>query len=68
MSRQIKDCPKCKAKIGWWEARCQSWQQYFNADGKPSHAADSHSHGRGGKVKRCYNCDQIITNCIEVSG
>ena len=59
---QLLDCPKCKAKCGWSERRITYRTQHFNKDGfGDSSEADKEY---GGKVKRCLNCNRIITKCI----
>ena len=60
---QIKDCPKCKAKKGWFEKRTMSYEQYFDASGDPSHMADDRRTS-GGKRKYCFDCRKDITDKI----
>lgn len=60
--KQVKPCPKCKKVLGWREKRVIRGDQYFDADGTPSHFVDST--GRGGVRKYCYECDRDITKCI----
>ena len=59
MAKQINPCPKCKKKLGWYEKHVTSYEQYYDADCKPSHAADRNT--RGGNQKFCFDCGKKIT-------
>lgn len=61
--RQIKDCPKCKRKAGWWEKRVSYYHQYHTAEGEPDFASDGFR-GLGGARKFCYDCNRDITKCV----
>ena len=62
--KQTAPCPKCGNTYGWWEKRCQSYFQYFDEIGKPTHSADGETMGRGGKRKFCSECNKDITDLI----
>ena len=62
MEKQISDCPKCKKKYGWYEKRIQWGEQYYEANGEPSHYCDTN--GRGGLRKYCSECNTDITKCV----
>jgi len=61
--KQIKPCPWCGNKSGWFEKHVTSGQQYFYADGQPSHFCDEYT--RGGKRKYCADCNRDITSIIK---
>lgn len=64
MSEQIKDCPHCKAKHGWYEKLRQAYDQYYAPLGTASHCVEQNTHG--GKRKYCAECCRDITQCVEM--
>ena len=61
--KQLNDCPTCGASHGWFTVRRHSYEQYYDANGEPSHAADR-GIGIGGKRQYCAECGYDITACI----
>lgn len=58
---QTKDCPWCHERVGWWVR--MNYDQFFHPDGSSSHA--SYNETERGNRLHCYNCNHVVTHCVE---
>lgn len=59
MSEQVKPCPHCGAKDGWWSKLAKESMVIYHETGEKVEQRLFET-----KPKHCIVCDMIITNCI----
>lgn len=64
--KQILDCPKCKAMVGFAVLKVYHYMQYYQKDGTPDFAEDVNKNGTSGKRIYCSDCGETINKCIEL--
>lgn len=60
---QLKPCPKCKAKHGWFEKLICKYEQHYCADGTVD-SATTIERVRGGERRFCCQCERDISDLV----
>lgn len=64
MGEELKECPYCNDKCGYYENLVMSYTQFYTFDHEPD-GSDQTGICRGGKRIYCINCHRDLTKKIK---